>query len=250
MLIAVVRLETGLVLTIAATSVCCGTPQTKLEITGPSDTTDRLESEPPEETEAAGDSLTRDEIRLVVRAKLPQIRACFETGLTHDPQLRGRVLIRFVIGPDGKPSDTELVEDQLGQARVAECLLERIPSWQFPRPPDGRPIVILYPFSFSSEQALRAEGLPRVEGTVKPEAVGAVFEARQNELDACLPAGGHGSIGVALTIDDRGAVTRISRYQDSLPADAGACVIRTVSSWVFPPAAAGDEARINHDLQW
>ncbi|HLT40453.1 MAG TPA: AgmX/PglI C-terminal domain-containing protein [Enhygromyxa sp.] len=194
--------------------------------------------------------MTRDEIRLVVRAKLPQIRACFEAGLTSAPDLRGRVLLRFVIDPDGKAREIEVVDDQLGHASVTTCIVEQLPRWQFPRPRDGQSIAISYPFAFSSEQSLRAQGLPRVEGTVKPEAVGAVFEARRSELDMCLPAGASGSIGVAFTIDDRGAVTRISSYRDSLPDDAGSCVLRTLSSWVFPPAAGGDEARVNHDLQW
>lgn len=187
---------------------------------------------------------------MVVRAKLPQIRACFEVGLADAPDLRGRVLLRFAIGPDGKARDLEVVDDQLGDPRVAACIVEQIPSWQFPRPRDGRTLVISYPFAFSSEQSLRAEGLPRVEGTVKPEAVGAVFDARRNELDACVSEGASGSIGVAFTVDDRGAVTRISSYHDSLPDDAGRCVVRTLSSWLFPPAADGDEARVNHDLVW
>jgi hypothetical protein len=242
---------------IAVISVGCGTPRTQMEIVGPKNTSPR-EVNPeadPGGGESVGDeidspALTRDEIRLVVRAKLPQIRGCFEAGLETTPDLRGRVLLRFVIGPDGKAGDVEVVEDQLGVPEVSACLLEQLPSWQFPRPRDGRSIVILYPFAFSSEQSLLAEGLPRVEGTIKPEAVGAVFDARRAELDACVPAGASGSIGVAFTVDDGGAVTRISSYHDSLPADAGRCVVRTLSTWVFPPAAGGDEARINHDLQW
>ncbi|MFO7565546.1 MAG: AgmX/PglI C-terminal domain-containing protein [Enhygromyxa sp.] len=249
------RLETCLALVIAVASVGCRTSQTQSEIAGPWDKSPPAGEERSDQSEALGSeinspALTRDEIRMVVRAKLPQIRSCFEAGLASDPQLRGRVLLRFEIGPEGKAAKVEVEEDQLGQDSVTACLLEQLRSWQFPRPRDGRSIVILYPFSFSSEQSLRALGLPRVEGTVKPEAVGAVFEARQSELDACVPAGASGSIGVALTVDDRGQVTRVSSYQDSLPEGAGPCVLRTVSTWVFPPAAADDEARINHDLRW
>jgi len=197
-----------------------------------------------------GPALTREEIRLVVRSKLPEVRACFTAGLSRAPQLRGRVLLHFVIDPAGKARDVFVSEDQLGEPEVAACLVERIPGWQFPRPRGGQTIEVAYPFAFSSEDSLRAAGLPRVEGTVKPEAVGAVFDARRSELDACVPDQGRGEIGVAFNIDDSGAVTRISSYADSLPDDAGACVLRTVSSWVFPPAASDDEARVNHDLDW
>lgn len=235
----------------AVTSVACSTPQTTVD---PSDAAvSRGQSAPDELAEPAelsGPALTREEIRMVVRAKLPQIRACFEAGLADTPELGGRVLLRFTIDGDGKARGLEIVEDALADPSVASCIVAAIGSWQFPHPRDGKPIVITYPFAFSSEQSLRAAGLPRVEGTVKPEALGAVFEARRAELDACIPEGSSGSIGVAFNIDDGGAVTRISAYEDSLPEEAGDCVTRTISTWRFPPAATGDEARVNHDLQW
>lgn len=246
-----VRPQSHFPILVAVISVGCSTPPTKSEVLGPLDTPPiRIAPDAPVESESSEPALTRDEIRLVVRAKLPRVRECFEIGLASNPNLRGRLLLRFEINPSGKAEQVEVVEDQLGDPSVAACMIELLPHWQFPRPRNGQPIAITYPFAFSSEQALRAEGLPRVEGTIKPEAVGAVFEARRAELDACIPKGASGSIGVALLVDDRGAVTRISSYHDSLPAAAGSCVLRTLSSWVFPPAAAGDEARINHDLQW
>jgi hypothetical protein len=235
-------------------SVACSTPQTTV---APSDAAVSREQSAPDQDaedampiETSGPALSREEIRMVVRAKLPQVRACFEAGLAHTPELGGRVLLRFAIQRDGKAGDIEVVEDELPDPSVASCIVAALPTWQFPRPRDGQPVVISYPFAFSSEQSLRAAGLPRVEGTVKPEAVGAVFEARRAELDACVPEAASGSIGVAFNIDDSGAVTRISAYENSLPDDAGDCVTRTLSSWVFPPAASGDEARVNHDLRW
>jgi hypothetical protein len=201
----------------------------------------------------SGPPLTRDEIRLVVRAKLPQVRACFDAGLARAPGIGGRVSLRFTIGPDGRAGSITVEEDELGDPLVGQCLCAELSSWQFPRPRDGVPITIAYPFVFSSAESLRAAGLPRVEGTIKPAAVGAVFDARRSELDDCMPEGmqaGTGTIGLALNIDDGGAVTRISSYESTLDEPVRACVLRTVSSWMFPPAASGDEARVNHDLRW
>lgn len=200
--------------------------------------------------ERDGPPLTREEIRLVVRAKLPRVRACFDAGLMRTPEIGGRVLLRFTIGPDGRAGSIAVDEDELGDATVTDCLCAELTSWQFPRPRDGVPITVAYPFVFSSADSLRAAGLPRVEGTIKPAAVGAVFEARRSELDDCITKGGTGTIGLALNVDDAGAVTRISTYHSTLDERARACVLGTVSSWRFPPAASGDEARINHDLHW
>jgi hypothetical protein len=204
----------------------------------------------PSSPETEGPPLTREEIRLVVRAKLPQVRACFDAGLERAPEIGGRVLLRFTIGPDGRAASVSVDEDELGDVVVTDCLRAELSSWQFPRPRAGVPITITYPFVFSSADSLRAAGLPRVEGTIKPAAVGAVFDARRSELDDCIPEAGTGTIGLALSIDDAGAVTRISSYESTLDERARSCVLRMVSTWNFPPAASGDEARVNHDLRW
>src|SRR5690242_13350199 len=75
-----------------------------------------------------GPSLTRDEIRLVVRAKLPQVRACFDEGLARKPDLGGRVVLRFTIGPQGRPDAIAVDQDELGDPRVIECLCEQLRS--------------------------------------------------------------------------------------------------------------------------
>jgi hypothetical protein len=220
-----------------------------VESADPATRDEAIEPAPHHEVDA-GPPLTREEVRLVVRAKLPQVRACFDAGLVRAPDIGGRVLLRFTIGSDGRVRSVMVDEDELGDAVVTDCLRAELSSWQFPRPRDGVPITIAYPFVFSSADSLRAAGLPRVEGTIKPAAVGAVFDARRSELDDCIPEAGTGTIGLALAIDDAGAVTRISSYESTLAEHARSCVLRTVSSWMFPPAASGDEARVNHDLRW
>jgi hypothetical protein len=197
-------------------------------------------------------ALTRDEIRLVVRAKLPEVRGCFDAGLAGDPTLGGRLALRFTIDAAGRVRDPTIVEDELSSDSVAACLIAQLEHWQFPLPRGGRELTIVYPFHFTSEDTLRSAGLPRVEGTLRPAAVGEVFAAGRAQLDECLAAAGmtRGTIGVAFTIDDGGIVTKIASYHASLPEPASRCILRTISSWSFPPAAAGDEVKVNHDLEW
>jgi hypothetical protein len=246
---------TFVVLSLAFMPACVGQSRgqgaspTRVESVDPGTPDEATESASHPEIEP-GPPLTREEIRLVVRAKLPQVRACFDAGLVRTPDMGGRVLLRFTIGPDGRAGSITVDEDELGDAVVTDCLRAQLSSWQFPRPRDGVPITVAYPFVFSSADSLRAAGLPRVEGTIKPAAVGAVFDARRSELDDCIPEAASGTIGLALNIDDAGAVTRISSYESTLDEHARTCVLRTVSSWMFPPAAGGDEARVNHDLRW
>jgi hypothetical protein len=249
---ATVMTPTFAVVCLACTLACAG-PQVQgpamLEPAEVDGSSEPISPEPPAELDG-GPPLTREEIRLVVRAKLPNVRACFDAGLAQAPDIGGRVLLRFTIGANGRAGSIAVDEDELDDAIVTDCLRAELASWQFPLPRDGAVITITYPFVFSSADSLRAAGLPRVEGTLKPAAVGAVFDARRTELDDCIPESGSGTIGVALSIDDAGAVTRISSYASTLDERARTCVLRTVSSWTFPPAADGDEARVNHDLRW
>ena len=223
---------------------------------------DDLDDEPPA-LAPSGDApaLTREEIRTVVRAKLPRIRACFELGsgpeqdrAAPDPTapgpIRARVELGFHIDARGKARDVAVVTSDGADPAAAACLIAELGAWQFPLPRGGQSVEVRYPFVYSSEAALRAAGLPRVEGTVDPQAVGLVFDARRPELDVCLPDEAHGELGVALRIDDGGHVIRISSYADTLPEGVAACLLQTLSAWRFPPAASGDEARINHDLRW
>ena len=218
--------------------------------TNPPSPSPAVEPEPaPNTDDLAGPPLSRDEIRLVIRSKMSVVRGCFDAGLEHDPEIGGRVVLRFDILPNGRAEGAELAADEVG-AGVGECLIEALASWQFPRPRGGQTMAVSYPFVFSSERSLRAAGLPRVEGTIKPKAVGAVFDARRAELDECIPEAAKGNVSLALLIDDGGAVTKISVIETSLEREVGACVSRTVSGWRFPPAATGDEARVNHELWW
>lgn len=201
----------------------------------------------PGESEPA---LERDDVRMVVRTKLPQVRACFELGLAEQPTLAGRVALRFTIDAMGRVREPSVAADELGLAPVSDCLLDSLATWQFPLPRDGRELTIVYPFHFTAEAALRADALPRVEGTLRPAAVAEPFTAGRDELDACLRDDGltAGTLGVAFTIDDAGTVTKIASYASSLPDSTTRCLLRTISSWTFPAAAPGDLVTVNHDL--
>ncbi|MFV8754883.1 AgmX/PglI C-terminal domain-containing protein [Nannocystaceae bacterium ST9] len=244
---------------IAASLLSLGCPITSETTSAPVDARNPSHAPEPIESETASASesvdeppLSRDEVRLVVRAKLPEVRACFEASLAGDPTLAGRLALRFTIDANGRVRDPSIADDELGSVEVGVCLLDRIEHWQFPRPNGGRELTVVYPFHFTAEDTLRAAGLPRVEGTLRPAAVGEPFEAQRGELDECLRAASitTGSIGVAFTIDDAGVVTKIASYASSLPDPVNRCLLRTISSWSFPAAAAGDEVRVNHDLEW
>ncbi len=94
-------------------------------------------------------SIDKDIIRRIVRAHANEVRACYEKGLSRDPNLSGRVSVRFVIGAKGKVSEAEVDTSTLKDGAVAKCVAKAVESWKFPKPPGGGDVTIRYPFVFN-----------------------------------------------------------------------------------------------------
>jgi hypothetical protein len=76
----------------------------------------------------------------------PGVQACYARGLKTKPDLRGSVIVNFVVGPDGKVAHTEAAEadDALPDAATVDCILGEIRKLVFPEPKGGR-VFINYP---------------------------------------------------------------------------------------------------------
>lgn len=87
-----------------------------------------------------------DAVRSVIRAHTNEIRRCmaFASAAT-DTEVTGRIVMNFTIGPDGAVTASRVEETTLPD-EMSPCMLEVIDALQFPRPHDGKPIVVSYPF--------------------------------------------------------------------------------------------------------
>ena len=90
-------------------------------------------------------ALDTNVVRRVVRAHINEIRHCYDQGLARNPNLKGRVNVRFRIGGDGKVLAAEIAEDTLGDPTVGTCMLSSVKRWVFPKPA-GSSVDITYPF--------------------------------------------------------------------------------------------------------
>jgi TonB family protein len=82
-----------------------------------------------------------------VRARLAALRACYERALKSNPQLAGKILVRFTVTPAGTVTGAAVDEDTIGDAGLRACLLAVIARWRFP-PPAGGPAEVSFPFIF------------------------------------------------------------------------------------------------------
>lgn len=82
------------------------------------------------------------------RRSFSQIRACYQQGLRNNPNLQGRVSVRFVIGSDGVTSGVGNGGSDLPDAGVVSCIVRLFDRVTFPAPERGIAIVA-YPIVLS-----------------------------------------------------------------------------------------------------
>jgi hypothetical protein len=88
------------------------------------------------------------EIQRVVRADYPRIRACYQRRLAADPDQTGRVVVRFVIAPDGSVSEARDDGSTLTNPSTISCIIGVFIRLRFPEP-DGGSVTVVYPLHFS-----------------------------------------------------------------------------------------------------
>jgi len=89
----------------------------------------------------------RDMIRKRVRDSLPELEAVYNEAIRRNPDLRGRLLVRFRIDPSGKVQRAESVEGDFRDPAFVNAVLEKIRRWNF-EPTGGLAVDVLYPFIF------------------------------------------------------------------------------------------------------
>lgn len=102
-----------------------------------------------EETEVDG-GLDKEAIARVIRSQLGQIRYCYERQLSANPELYGKIMVKFTIGAAGAVVAQAIGSTSLNNAMVEGCILRRVAGWQFPTPKGGTNVLVTYPFLFKS----------------------------------------------------------------------------------------------------
>jgi len=73
---------------------------------------------------------TSSEVISVVRSHMTALQDCYKQELKNNPDLKGRVVVRFVITPEGIVSEASLVSSSLNNSWMENCLLSRIERWK------------------------------------------------------------------------------------------------------------------------
>ncbi|HEX4922619.1 MAG TPA: TonB family protein [Bdellovibrionales bacterium] len=103
-----------------------------------------------EEESLVDGGLDREVIAAVIRDNLGHIRYCYERQLSAQPDLYGKVQIKFTIGAAGEVTSQQIGSSTLKNAMVEGCILRRVARWKFPNPKGGTSVIVTYPFLFKS----------------------------------------------------------------------------------------------------
>jgi hypothetical protein len=87
-------------------------------------------------------------IQRIVRQNYGRFRMCYEQGLAKNPNLEGRVQVRFVIGRDGSVSNVSNGGSDIPDSSVVQCVIRNYYGLSFPQP-EGGIVTVVYPIMFS-----------------------------------------------------------------------------------------------------
>lgn len=97
------------------------------------------------EGEAPFDQAAIDE---EVRARVVDLRACYDSRAERAPDLQGIIVAQFVIDDEGHARDIVFESETLDDDELESCLAGVLGSIEFPRAPESESIAVTYPFDF------------------------------------------------------------------------------------------------------
>jgi outer membrane biosynthesis protein TonB len=96
-------------------------------------------------------SLEKDVIRRVIQRHIGEVKRCYEAQLEKDKDLAGKIMVRFLIGVEGKVTESGIQESTLKSPAAEKCIADAVRGWEFPRPRGGT-VAVSYPFVLASSE--------------------------------------------------------------------------------------------------
>ena len=89
-------------------------------------------------------------IQRIVRQQFGRFRRCYENGLRGDPNLAGRVSVRFMINAEGDVMNVASGGGDLTNSAVVACVVRAFQGLRFPAP-EGGIVTVTYPIVFAPD---------------------------------------------------------------------------------------------------
>jgi hypothetical protein len=87
-------------------------------------------------------------IQRIVRQNFGRFRLCYENGMRNNPNLQGRVTVKFVIDRSGAVAMTADGGSDIPDSSVVQCVVRGFTNLSFPQP-EGGMVTVVYPIMFN-----------------------------------------------------------------------------------------------------
>ena len=121
-------------------------------------------------TSTVSGRLPPEVIQRIVRQNFGRFRLCYENGLRNNPNLQGRVSVRFVIRGDGEVQSARNGGSDMPDSGVVQCITRAFSGLSFPQTPDNSPVTVDYPLMFLPEGSSADQKENDSESKAKPGA--------------------------------------------------------------------------------
>lgn len=93
-------------------------------------------------------SLDKRIVQKVVKQHHGELRACYEKEVAKKKGLSGKIIVRWIIEPQGSVMKAVVMSTTMNDSAVEGCVVNSIKYWRFPPLKGGVPVQIDYPFVF------------------------------------------------------------------------------------------------------
>lgn len=91
-------------------------------------------------------------VREKIQKDLPKINRCYESALRYEPELAGKVSVRFAVMRAGHVEGVQILENTTGNGHVERCVTRVVSAIRFPRRRTGKSLRFTFPFVFAPQE--------------------------------------------------------------------------------------------------
>jgi hypothetical protein len=88
------------------------------------------------------------ELIRAIKGRMGAVKSCYDRELKLDPNLKGKISMRFTITPLGRVNEVSVERDTMHSDAVSECIMRLIRTWTFSFKPDDE-VSVSFPFVFT-----------------------------------------------------------------------------------------------------
>ena len=89
-------------------------------------------------------------VRQGIHRDLPKINRCYESALRYEPDLAGKVAVKFTVARHGDVRDVQVVQNTTGNKQVGRCVTRVVSKIRFQPRRSGKDLLrFTFPFVFA-----------------------------------------------------------------------------------------------------